>query len=396
MASRLFAEESRRNNDGGVSSTANLGFTHSGGGDFKFVSSSASSSSSSSAIDPSAVCLSTPYAGKRVQCKYRFTTRGLHRKRPYEMPECIGGDGMTAPDWEDEAPRKMKDAAGDGEEAASASTTQRKEKWNKHNVGKDFNIICQEAKSKGLGQVMYPWALKPVKLTPNSFFGCAPSSSSSSPSPSSSTSSKSPTPPALDSPFRHHLSNESPSGRTENSTHEIFEEKVWNNFASLALKSGNSSSPTQGKSRDTMTKWRDRRRHASGAKSSAASAASSSSSLLFTCAPDSDIGAASRIGPPEDDAARKVGKSKAGQQLPVYAKSRRTCSQEALVDAEDISTNQVARSTSASAIEASRISASNYEDFSPDDVTVDELSGYLEDYLCLPKKMSSMAEMMYT
>ena len=67
------------------------------------------------------------------------------------------------------------------------------------------------------------------------------------------------------------------------------------------------------------------------------------------------------------------------------------------MEADDISTNQVARSSSASAIEASsRISASNYEDFSPDDVTVDELSGYLEDYLCLPKKMSSMAEMMYT
>ena len=52
---------------------------------------------------------------------------------------------MTAPDVEEEAPRRIKDGAGEGDEAAS----QRKEKWNKHNVGKDFNIICQEAKSKG-------------------------------------------------------------------------------------------------------------------------------------------------------------------------------------------------------------------------------------------------------
>ena len=73
----------------------------------------------------------------------------------------------------------------------------------------------------------------------------------------------------------------------------------------------------------------------------------------------------------------------------------KTCSQEALEDWEDNLTNH--GSTASSSInQTAKMSASNYEDFSPDDVTVDELSGYLEDYLCLPKKMSTMAEMMYT
>jgi len=397
MASRVIVEEgnSRMSADGALwsgsnknrdcdggsvnGSKSNLFATHEGDGDSKYDSSSTHT------------LLSAPYAGKRVQCKYRFTTRGLHRKRPYEMPECIGGDWLTAPDVEEEAPRRIKDGAGEGDEAAS----QRKEKWNKHNVGKDFNIICQEAKSKGLSQVMYPWALKPVKLTPNSFFGCAPSSSSSSPSPSpcSSTSSKAPASPSVD-PLRDPLSTESPEMKESSTAGNagVFDERVWTNFASLALRSSRSSSPTQGNDRDSMKKWRDRRRHPSGAK-----AVASPSSVLFARLPDSASGAASTVAPAEDVAERRAGKSKAGQQLPVYAKQRRTCSQEALVDADDISTNQVARSSSASAIEASsRISASNYEDFSPDDVTVDELSGYLEDYLCLPKKMSSMAEMMYT
>ena len=82
--------------------------------------------------------------------------------------------------------------------------------------------------------------------------------------------------------------------------------------------------------------------------------------------------------------------------FPMFFHQRRTCSQEALAEAEDISTSQPKRSVSTSGIQTTKISAANYEDFSPDDVTVDELSGYLEDYLCLPKKMSPMAEMMYT
>ena len=72
--------------------------------------------------------------------------------RPYEIPECIGGDFM-APDFDEIADSRhsapdtrLKSGVDD---AVPASQTQRKEKWNKHNVGKDFNNICQEAKWKG-------------------------------------------------------------------------------------------------------------------------------------------------------------------------------------------------------------------------------------------------------
>lgn len=336
--------------------------------------------------------ITSPHGGSIIQCKYRFTTRGLHRMRPYEIPECIGGDFM-APDFDEIA--DSRHSAPDArlksgvDETVPASQTQRKEKWNKHNVGKDFNNICQEAKWKGLGQIMYPWALKPVKLTSNLFPGCATSSSSSSPSssspPSSSSSSPKPLAPPLTNPLQLPPSNAAFSARTKDSSNEIIDERIWSNFASLALKT--EKSHTQGPNLGGTSQWRDRR---PGARSRENPALASTSKSAQSNQDALRLGMLTSV---EEE--RSAGKSKANQQLPIYVK-RRTCSQEALAEAEDISTSQPKRSASTSGIQTTKISAANYEDFSPDDVTVDELSGYLEDYLCLPKKMSSMAETMYT
>jgi len=319
-----------------------------------------------------------PYGVRVLQNKCRFTTRGLHRIKPYEIPECIGGKLFVKSETAgDDVDDDEEVGGGRRKDQIPEVQTQRRAK-NRHNVGKDFNNICQEAKHKGLGQAMYPWALKPVKLTVGGTnLGNASSSTSSSSSLSLATSSSK----LL---FANELaSSSSRSKKTSPTSNAKLDENVWNDFASLALKS---ERHTQGNSdQATPSGWRDSHRVVF---SSTPLAASSSAPFLAEDESKTKDNVHRFRDSSTESGNRAVGKSKASQQLPLFVKQRRTCSQEALQqNPEDIST---------SANQSSRISASNYEDFSPDDVTVDELSGYLEDYLCLPKKMSSMAEMMYT
>ena len=89
--------------------------------------------------------LLVPFGGSESKGKCRFTTRGLHRMQPYEIPECIGGKLIPADPGIDAGERHSSGAAG----RISDTQMQRKEKWNRHNVGKDFNNIYQEAKWKG-------------------------------------------------------------------------------------------------------------------------------------------------------------------------------------------------------------------------------------------------------
>ena len=93
------------------------------------------------------------FGGEESKGKCRFTTRGLHRVQPYEVPECIGGKLLPA-DADDGVDGGAADrrSSGCAERRISDGDTQilqRKEKWNRHNVGKDFNNIYQEAKWKG-------------------------------------------------------------------------------------------------------------------------------------------------------------------------------------------------------------------------------------------------------
>ena len=118
-------------------------------------------SAGSSTAFASGAGISMAFAGRKLRGKSRFTTRGLHRTRPYEIPDCIGSGKLMDPyqivDGELDADenRSRPAAIGGGGDAddddddAHQSLTRRKEKWNRHNVGKDFNTICQEAKWQG-------------------------------------------------------------------------------------------------------------------------------------------------------------------------------------------------------------------------------------------------------
>jgi len=234
------------------------------------------------------------------------------------------------------------------------STKSRKEKWNRHNVGKDFNSIYQEARCKGVSRLMYPWTLRPIKLTPQ-----VSTSSSCSSSP---VSSPSPRPTSCS----ENSEDLKLADCKETSKSEI-QDKIWDNFASLALKHDGKSGTWRGVQTKTSTPHSLR--------------VSDFPSEYFR--PESAADAAAACPSSHSDRNRGIGKWKPVDQLPFDVK-RKTCSQEALTDSDDLQNSTKA------------MTASNYEDFSPDDVTVDELSAYLEDYLCLPKRMSSMAEMMYT
>lgn len=298
--------------------------------------------------------------------------------QPYEIPECIGGKLIPADPGIDAGERHSSGAAG----RISDTQMQRKEKWNRHNVGKDFNNIYQEAKWKGLGQVMYPWTLKPVKLSSSSS-----NSTASAPATFSSFSSSNAAKTQLATRLPLPLLSETDSP-TDDSANRA-DDKIWTNFASLALKSERGSVTMS--NRVPPIAWRDTARFHTRRPTSGHAIRSSSP----------QGGSIDRADTFEDagscEEERRGGKFKASHQLPLYTKQRKTCSQEALTEAEELSSNPASSSRSSpSLVNHTRISASNYEDFSPDEVTVDELSGYLEEYLCLPKRMSSMAEMMYT
>jgi len=340
---------------------------------------------------------SQPYDLGDVTLKCRFTTKGLHRVRPYEIPDCIGesyfgSDFEARISFEDPEIRR---AAGDA--GIPVAQTKRKEKWNRHNVGKDNNTIYHEAKWKGLGEALFPWTLKPVKLTPSSSSSSSPAAAVTSiPSASSSIANevpkaKSPSSPdeELRAPFK---------SNDFESVDEISDDKIWSNFASLALRSVKSR--TSSTKRPSPSTWRDAKRldrHGPPSVSLSSRPSALSSSSLLTCGnpgqgASAGGGSLSRGESPASDSERTGGKTR----LPMPPQiKRKTCSQEALEDCDDNLANRASSSLSSSN-PTTKISASSYEDFSPDDVTVDELSGYLEDYLCLPKKMSSMAEMMYT
>ena len=94
---------------------------------------------------------SHPYDAADTRLKCRFTTRGLHRICPYEIPDCIGGTLFGSELTFDERLCRIpaeEDLKLPGEAKFPVAQTQ-KEKWNRHNVGKDNNTIYQEAKWKG-------------------------------------------------------------------------------------------------------------------------------------------------------------------------------------------------------------------------------------------------------
>jgi len=302
--------------------------------------------------------LSRPYEARDPRLKFRFTTRGLHRIRPYEIPDCIGGALFGSESFFEERHCQIpgdENRRISGEERVPATQMQ-KEKWTRHNVGKDNNTIYHEAKWKGLGEALYPWTLKPVKLTPSSSSSSSPAAVITTTSPSSSSTSKTPPPSTTEENLDKSLRN--PSVKRPSPS-----ESVWRSSKRLV--------------QDSSTSGHLRLRP-SVLSSASSSSLSSSSSSASTSKDNHSQGENGKLRLPP----------------PVHLKHK-TCSQEALADCEDSLTNHVS-TTPSSANQTTRMTASNYEDFSPDDVTVDELSGYLEDYLCLPKKMSSMAEMMYT
>jgi len=336
--------------------------------------------------------LSRPYEARDPRLKFRFTTRGLHRIRPYEIPDCIGGALFGSESFFEERHCQIpgdENRRISGEERVPATQMQ-KEKWTRHNVGKDNNTIYHEAKWKGLGEALYPWTLKPVKLTPSPSESVWRSSKRVVQDSSTSSSSTSKTPPPstteknLDKSLRQSQRNDFSLGN------QNLDDKIWSNFASLALRSENRN-PSVKRPSPSESVWRSSKRLVQDSSTSGHLRLRPS---VLSSASSSSLSSSSSSASTSKDNHSQGENGKLRLPPPVHLKHK-TCSQEALADCEDSLTNHVS-TTPSSANQTTRMTASNYEDFSPDDVTVDELSGYLEDYLCLPKKMSSMAEMMYT
>lgn len=288
--------------------------------------------------------------------KMRYRTRGLYRTQPYEVPDCMNQKLETSGFFLE----------------ARMSLTERKERWNQHNVGKDCNSIYHEARFKGIGQVLYPWTLKPIKLT----------------TPPGTTTTPTTTPPTT---TQANTTFKTATKKSKNGEEEDDQKTktIWHNFASLALKSDSKSDLKEEKFSQespwcSTHGYRGRRDPPSSSQSRLRGEPEAEAPL--SSADRAPSGAHPVVTVINNE---KSDRAKNHEQLPLNTK-RKTCSQEALVESrrKKLMSSDVRSSSSASAY--------LYEDFSPDDVSVDELSGYFEEFLCLPKKMSSMAEMMYT